>query len=120
MKNKWNRICRGSRAAHPRFYKELRTLDEQRKRGEIPDAQRQLAMTRQTTAKRHRRPAPGEDIPGTEEIGRPLSPNCAAASTRTRGTECLTPSLGKVGDKDLADDSGKRGPPGTVSPLRED
>ena len=47
MKNKWNRICRGSRAAHPRFYKELRTLDEQRKRGEIPDAQRQLAIVRQ-------------------------------------------------------------------------
>jgi hypothetical protein len=46
MKKEWNRVCRESRAAHPQFYKALRVLDGQRKRGEITDAQYQLAIVR--------------------------------------------------------------------------
>ena len=55
MKNKWNRtFVEESRAAHPRFYKELRMLRlNNANAGEITDAQYQLAIVRQS-AKRHR------------------------------------------------------------------
>jgi hypothetical protein len=44
MKSEWNKVCRESRAAYPQFYKELRVLDGQHKRGEISDAQYELAI----------------------------------------------------------------------------
>ena len=47
MKTEWANVCRESRAAYPQFYKQLRALKRQHKRGEITDAQCELAIVKE-------------------------------------------------------------------------